>query len=101
MQIVKQDNYQDCNWATTGIDKNLQLIAPKGSKVEIGLDGQIQIYKPSAHDLSQPREYGMNVPGVSGQDEFVLPLNQDVTWQKDLYNMLWDHNVKDNLYLLL
>ena len=75
VQIVKQDNHQDCNWATTSVDKQTQMIAPKGSRVEIGLDGQIQIFKPSAQELAQPREYGQNVPGVAGSDEFVLPVN--------------------------
>jgi len=36
-----------------------------------------------------------------GYDEFILPVNQEVYWERDFYNMLWDHNLKDNLYLLL
>ncbi len=64
--IIKQDNYQDCNWATTGVEKNQQMIAPKGSKIEIGLDGQIQVYKPPAQDLTNPREYGQNYVGEYG-----------------------------------
>lgn len=57
--------------------------------------------KPPSSDLNIPRDYGGNVVGQSGQDELILPLNQDVTWQRDLYNMMWDHNMRDNLYLLL
>jgi hypothetical protein len=37
----------------------------------------------------------------NGGDELVLPVNQETTWTKDLYNMLWDHAIKDNIYLLL
>lgn len=39
--IVKQDSYQDCNWATAGVDRSQQLLAPKGSRIEVGLDGLV------------------------------------------------------------
>ena len=71
-----------------------------GSKIEIGLDGQVQIFKPNVNDLNQPRDYGNNMLG-NGGDELVLPINQETSWTKDFYNMLWDHGLKDNLYLLL
>ena len=51
------------------------MVAPKGSKVEVGLNGQVEITKPHASELSKPREYGENIPGVSGQDEFILPIS--------------------------
>jgi hypothetical protein len=60
VSIVKQDNYEECNWASTSVDKNEQLVAPKGSKIEIGLDGQVQIFKPPVEELNRPREYGQN-----------------------------------------
>jgi hypothetical protein len=40
------------------VDKNEQLVAPKGSRIEIGLDGNVQIFKPPVEDLNKPREYG-------------------------------------------
>jgi len=70
---VKQDNYADCNWSTTGMDKNLIEIAPMGSKVEVGLDGKVNIIKPSAQALNRPREFGEN--SVGEHDEFILPIN--------------------------
>jgi hypothetical protein len=59
--IIKQDNYADCNWATTGVDKKDNLIAPRGSKIEIGLDGQIQIIKPPTE--MKERAFGNNLVG--------------------------------------
>ena len=54
------------------------MIAPRGSKIEIGLDGQIQIIKPPRE--MNPRDYGQNLVGVLGQDELVLSINQDTLW---------------------
>eukprot|EP00350_Pseudokeronopsis_sp_OXSARD2_P002018 CAMPEP_0170554378 /NCGR_PEP_ID=MMETSP0211-20121228/12209_1 /TAXON_ID=311385 /ORGANISM="Pseudokeronopsis sp., Strain OXSARD2" /LENGTH=72 /DNA_ID=CAMNT_0010863361 /DNA_START=1015 /DNA_END=1233 /DNA_ORIENTATION=+ len=48
VSIIKQDNYEDCNWASNSVDKNRQIIAPKGSKIEIGLDGDVQVFRPPA-----------------------------------------------------
>ena len=50
-QIVKQENYEDCNWATRSVEKNQHLIAPKGSRVEISLNGETEIIKPAAGEL--------------------------------------------------
>lgn len=76
-------------------------MAPKGSKVEVGVDGKVQIFKPTEAELNKDREYGENTVGTSKSDELILPLNQEVFWQKDFYNMLWDHNLKENLMLLV
>ena len=48
---------------TTSIDKNQMQVAPKGSKIEVGYDGQLQIFRPPVEELSRPREFGQNVPG--------------------------------------
>lgn len=37
--IVKQENLQDCNWATTSIDTSQQQFAPKGSSFDIAPNG--------------------------------------------------------------
>ena len=99
--IVKQDNHEDCNWVTKNVDKaNNQLVAPRGSKIEIGLDGKIEILKDPSM-VNRPRDFGTNQIGETGHEELILNVDQDVMWQRDLYNMIWDHNLKDNLFLLV
>ena len=88
------------NWASIGIERRMHMVAPMGSRVQLGDKGEINIVKPPHHELTKPREFGENIPGTKGQDEFILPINQSVEWLRDLYNMLWDHNMQHNLYLL-
>ena len=82
--MCKEDNYQDMNWATISVEKRDIIVAPMGSSVDIGLDGKIEIKKPPVHVLNQPRDsYGQN---DMQNDDLVLPIQQDITWTKDLYN---------------
>lgn len=85
--MLKQDNGQDCNWASMGLEQNVQLNAPKGSKIEIGQNGAISIVRPT---IAQP-----------GQEEIVVPINQETNWYKDLSASFREKGSKENIYLLL
>ena len=77
--MIRTDNHEDCNWATTTMDHNEILPVPKGSQIQTDLDGKLSIIKPSDAVLSKVRDYGENDLNSSG-DTFVLPVNQDTEW---------------------
>ena len=34
-------------------------------------------------------------------DKIMIPFNELRTWYRDLYNMLWDLDLKENIFLIL
>lgn len=86
--IVVQDNGHLCFYVTRGINAMNQNIG-KGILKAISSVG---------------RETKANLFGASstsgGDEKFTVTFNEMRTWYKDLYNLMWDIDLKENLYLI-
>ena len=93
--IVIQDNGHMCFYATRGINSYI------GKKVENGM------LKAISSTGKETRSQLGNIPlsqsgHLPGQDpEKTIAYNEQRTWYKDFYNLYWDLDLKENIYLIV
>ena len=77
-----------CNWLSSEVDKTEVIDVDQSSKIKVTKDG-ILVNKDSFRD-NQTRPV-----------QFLFPSNESVTWETDLYELIWQKKMTEKLVLLI
>lgn len=91
---------KECNWTSYPIDAGKVLMAKWKNKAQVQPDGAPII------DRTKPEEdqyvIGHQKQGYNTDSEDILiPINNEVVWEHDFYKMLWDKNLRNDLFLIV
>jgi hypothetical protein len=96
---IGHDN-KECNWTSYPIDAGKVLMAKWKNTAQVQPDGAPII------DRTKPEEdqflVGQRAKGYdTGSEDILIPVNNEVVWEHDFYKMLWDKNLRNDLFLIV
>lgn len=93
-------NQIECNWASYPIDASKVLLANWKNTAQIQPDGApiIDKSKPEADQYIASLIKGGHDPYSV---DMLIPVNDEVVWEHDFYKMLWDRNLRNDMFLIV
>lgn len=90
----------ECNWMSYPIDASKSMIARWKSGIQAQPAGApvIDKNKPEGdQDYIGHKKEGYN----KESEDIILEVNNEVVWEHDFYKLLWDKNLRNDLFLLV
>ena len=90
----------ECNWASYPIDAGKVLMAKWKNTAQVQPDGApiIDRTKPEEDQyLVGQKQLGYN----TNSEDILIPVNNEVSWEHDFYKLLWDRNLRNDLFLIV
>lgn len=90
----------ECNWTSYPIDAGKVLMAKWKNTAQVQPNGAPII------DRTRPEEdqylVGNKPIGYDqGSEDILIPVNNEVSWEHDFYKLLWDRNLKNDMFLIV
>ena len=91
---------EECNWASQPVDASKVLIARWKAAAKALPEGVPIIDRTKA-------ERDQDVVGQRGREydkrdeDILIPIDNEVTWEHNFYHMLWEKNMRNDLFLVL
>jgi hypothetical protein len=91
---------QECNWTSNPVD------AGKAQKAKWKITNSVQPEGAPIIDRTKPEEdqylVGHKKLGYNPESEDLsIPINNEVTWEHDFYKLMWDRNLRNDLFVLV
>lgn len=82
--LVRDNNGKACQWSS-------RIIHPEEAIV------------PNQNNLEKLQKMGVYIYSEAkyGKKDIVVPVNDDKSWLRDFYKMIWDNDLKNDLYLMV
>ena len=91
---------QECNWASFPVDASKVLKAKWKNTAEVQPDGAPIIDRTKLEEdqyLVGQKQMGYN----RDSEDILIPINNEVSWEHDFYKLLWDKNLRDDVFLIV
>jgi hypothetical protein len=90
----------ECNWTSNSIDaakvilakwKNNDEVQPNGAPIIDGKRSERDQYLVGNKPIGYDRD----------SEDILIPVNNEVSWEHDFYKLLWDKNLKNDMFLIV
>ncbi|CAI2384337.1 unnamed protein product [Moneuplotes crassus] len=91
---------RECNWASYPIDAGKVLMAKWKNTAQVQPDGAPIIDRTKDEEdqyMVGHRKIGYN----KDSEDILVPINSEVSWEHDFYKMIWDKNLRNELFLVI
>jgi len=91
---------RECNWMSSPIDASKALIARWKNENKIQPEGAPIVDRTKTEEEQNYvgyRDKGYN----KDSEDIVITVNNEVVWEHDFYKMLWDKNLRNDLFLIV